>query len=221
MSGRRRQSSRSQLLRQKATRVPDRTDAGPKNGPTPKGLVGGSADSWAISRRGARPYRFGSDLSEAEASEPLFLGFSSPRAVSRAANPAATTAAVAAFFATFLSFVPARRGVIFFAFRAVFAFVVFLTFDLAAARFDVGLAVFDLVLLLVLSGLGLRLPALDCLLHDASCLSRRPKHYIGSSFRLTGKGGDLTQARNRVQRFNRMPASPRALGAGRRRHIAC
>ena len=30
-----------------------------------------------------------------------------------------------------------------------------------------------------------------------------------------------TQARNRVQRFNRMPASPRALGAGRRRHIAC
>jgi hypothetical protein len=46
--------------------------------------------------------------------------------------------------------VPARRGVIFFAFRAVFAFVVFLTFDLAAARFDVDLAVFDLVLLLVL-----------------------------------------------------------------------
>jgi hypothetical protein len=49
-----------------------------------------------------------------------------------------------------LSFVPARRGVIFFAFRAVFAFVVFLTFDLAAARFDVDLAVFDLVFLLVL-----------------------------------------------------------------------
>jgi hypothetical protein len=41
------------------------------------------------------------------------------------------------------------------AFRAVFAFVVFLAFDLAAARFDVDLAVLDLavldlVLLLVL-----------------------------------------------------------------------
>ena len=33
-------------------------------------------------------------------------------------------------------------------------------------------------------------------------VSRRPKHYIGSSFQLTGKGGDLTQARNRVERFN-------------------
>jgi hypothetical protein len=125
-------------------------DAGPKNGPTPKGLVRGSADAWAISRRGAGPYRFGSDLSEAEASEPLFLGSSSPRAVSRAANPAATTAAVAAFFATCLSFERARRGAIFFAFRAVFAFVVVLAFDLAAARFEVDLAVFDLVLLLPL-----------------------------------------------------------------------
>jgi hypothetical protein len=108
-----------------------------------------SADAWRSPGVAARPYRLGSDLSEAEASEPLFLGFSSPRAVSRAANPAATTAAVAAFFATCLSFEPARRGVIFFAFRAVFAFVVFLAFDLAAARFDVDLAVFDLVLLLV------------------------------------------------------------------------
>ena len=31
---------------QKTTRVPDRMDAGPKNGPTPKGLVRGSADAW-------------------------------------------------------------------------------------------------------------------------------------------------------------------------------
>jgi hypothetical protein len=54
-----------------------------------------------------------------------------------------------------LSLELARRGAIFFAFRAVFAFVVFFAFDLfpadlAAARFDVDLAVFDLVLLLVL-----------------------------------------------------------------------
>jgi hypothetical protein len=155
--------------------------------------VRGSADAWGISRRGAGHYRFGSDLSEAETSEPLFLGFSSPKAVSRAANPAATTAAVAAFFATFLSFERARRGAIFFAVRAVFAFVVFPAFDLAAARFDVDLAVFDLVLLLVLV---FDFP-LDCLLHDASCLRRQPKHYIGSSFQLTGKGGDLTQAQSR------------------------
>ena len=135
---------------QQTTRVPDRMGAGPENGPTPKRIGTRFRRCLAISRRGARRYRFGSDLSDAEASEPLFLGFSSPRAVSRAANPAATTAAVAAFFATCLSFVPARRGVIFFAFRAVFAFVVFLAFDLAAARFDVDLAVFDLVLLLLL-----------------------------------------------------------------------
>src|SRR4051812_12676194 len=137
----------SSAARPQATRVPVRMDAGP----APKGFVRGAADARAISRRGASPYRFGSDLSEAAASEPLFLGFSSPRAVSRAANPAATTAAVAAFFATFLSFVPARRGVIFFAFRAVFALVVFLTFDLAAARFEVDLAVFDLVFVLLLA----------------------------------------------------------------------
>jgi hypothetical protein len=49
-----------------------------------------------------------------------------------------------------LEFRAARRGAIFLAFRAVFAFVVFPAFDLAAARFDVDLAVLDLVLLLVL-----------------------------------------------------------------------
>jgi hypothetical protein len=56
--------------------------------------------------------------------------------VSRAATPAATTAADAAFFATCLSFDPALRTEAFLDFDDVFALAAFLVFGVTVARFD-------------------------------------------------------------------------------------
>jgi hypothetical protein len=56
-------------------------------------------------------------------SGPLFSGFDSLRAVSKAATPAARAAAVAAFFATCLSFDPVLRTEVFLDFDDVFALV--------------------------------------------------------------------------------------------------
>ena len=84
-----------------------------------------------------------------EVSDPFCSGASSVRAVPTAANPAAT----AACFATRFSFAPAGMSLFFdladlldFVYLAdPLAFVVFLTFDLAPARFDEDPALVRLV----------------------------------------------------------------------------
>src|SRR3982074_425886 len=67
---------------------------------------------------------------------PFFSGCNSPRAVSSAATPAATTAAVAVFFATCLSFDPALRTEVFLDFDDAFAYC--LSFLLRSTPYCVG-----------------------------------------------------------------------------------
>ena len=95
-------SRRDLSCTQQTTRVPDRMDAGP-NGPTP-------TDWYAVPpmrgdlRRGRSALSLRPDLSK-QSRPSRFSGVQFPERC-RAANPAATTAAVAAFFATCLSFEP-------------------------------------------------------------------------------------------------------------------
>jgi hypothetical protein len=65
---------------------------------------------------------------------------------------AATPAARAAFLATRLTF----GSRVFFAFAGVFAFVVFLVFDLARARFDADLALVRLTRFFMIPPLGFK-----------------------------------------------------------------
>src|SRR4051812_37452835 len=87
---------------------------------------GNGVEAMRASHGRGRGHPLVSVSSEARPAYSFFSVFSSPRALSRAAPPAATTAAVAVFFATSLSFDTGVRTTVFFDLDNVLALAVFL-----------------------------------------------------------------------------------------------